>query len=333
MPADGAADKPEPKMVSQRVDASYHVVISCDVEVDLSDPKLDVKFPLQFPSQGHGSSACLHFDPLPAQLRLFFPNLGNHGAELWVSSNVLSKAVPYFKDLLSSDFAEAAPRRSKRARQSGVELLPLPPHTDKDFDDSDDETDDFLYSNRPPKLDDSIEASELSFREIAITQTAFSTYHALLVYLETGYVHFAPLRSACKPSNASGFSTRRDFLTEKLEDAPSLPLPVSPKSLFRLADLLRLSDDDPLSALCLRTLSNFLTHHGAALELFSDVSICYDKVRRVVLDYVVKNWEAVSETKSWKDKMSQIKAGELPDAAGIMVELMESLQSAESKKG
>ncbi|GAA5895973.1 hypothetical protein JCM6882_005576 [Rhodosporidiobolus microsporus] len=273
-----------------------------------------------------------HLEQLPSQVRLFFPNLRKDGTELWASSDVLSKTVPYFRDLLTSDFSEATPRRSKRARKSGAQPLPPPPDAEKDFEDSDDETDAFLLTNKPPKLSESIEGSEVSFREVTITQTAFSTYHALLVYLETGFVHFAPLRSASKPSNPAASSTRPDFLSQKLKDKPSLPLPVSPKSLFRLADLLRLPDDVPLSALCLRAISDSLTHHGAALELFSDTSQCFDKVRKVVLDYVVENWDGVSEKVSWKEMLEKIKRDEVPGAGGVMVELMLAREEAAKAK-
>ncbi|GAA5886163.1 hypothetical protein JCM6882_004284 [Rhodosporidiobolus microsporus] len=439
MPADAAADKPKPKLVNQRVDASYHVVISCDVKVDLSHPKLDVKFPLKdvplagtwamnlkragdavnvsldhrkldfgrlgmavetvievscvdngvkaileeaaweiepcpakredgriftsrlyelaktavlegqrryrftftFKQQTPGLNAASltpdilasrvcseNLEAFPPRVRLFFPAVGGEGAELWVSGSVVSKAVPYFKDLLSSDFSEATPRRAKRARQSGAAPLPLPPHTDRDFDDSDDETDAFLFSTKPPQLDKSAETSDLSFREISITQTAFSTYHALLVYVETGFVHFAPLRSASSPSDPSASFSRKDFISQKLNDKLLLPVPVSPKSLFRLADLLRLPDDDPLSALCLRAISDSLTHHSAAHELFSDVSVCHDEVRKVVLEYVVKNWDAVSETQSWKETMDKIHAGEMPETAPVLIELMRAREAA-----
>ncbi|GAA5842237.1 hypothetical protein JCM11251_006755 [Rhodosporidiobolus azoricus] len=142
----------------------------------------------------------------------------------------------------------------------------------------------------------------------------------------------SPLRSTFSANKTSDSVTRRDFLEDKLDDDPSLPLPVSPKSMYRLADLLRLPDADPLTSLCLRAFANSLTHHGAALELFSDVSNCFEPFRKIALDYVITNWHDVSETASWKEKMAEAKAGELPEATGVMVELLEAREEATKQR-
>ncbi|GAA5896007.1 hypothetical protein JCM6882_005584 [Rhodosporidiobolus microsporus] len=276
----------------------------------------------------------LHLKQTPHDLRLFFPQTTKRSrdAELWVNAEIAGLLSAYFQGLLSAGFSEAT-RRSKRTRKSGAQPLPFSPVVEKDFDDSDDDTDAFLFSTKSPELNESNEASELSFREITITQTAFTTYHALLVYLHTGFVRFAPLRSACPPSSPASSNRRNDILAEALKDTPSLPLPVSPKSVFRLLDLLLLSDDDgKLASLCLRAISDSLTPAGAPLELFSDASICDEEIREVVLDYVVKNWDVVSETTSWKDKMEEIARDEVSGAAGVMVELMQAREVAWKKK-
>ncbi|GAA5963227.1 hypothetical protein JCM10213_002078, partial [Rhodosporidiobolus nylandii] len=64
-------------------------------------------------------TAGLHLEQLPHNVRLFCPHAHKDGAELWVKGDILSRSSPYLKDLLSSGFAEAQPRRSKRARTSG----------------------------------------------------------------------------------------------------------------------------------------------------------------------------------------------------------------------
>ncbi|GAA6007047.1 hypothetical protein JCM10207_009183 [Rhodosporidiobolus poonsookiae] len=271
------------------------------------------------------------FKPAPHDFRLFFPKLGSDGASLWVNADVLSGTCPYFEDLLASDFAESAPRRSKRQRKSRAQPVNLKavPVDEQDFEDSDDETDEFRFARHPPTTDEP--PDDLAFREITITQTAFSTYHALLTFLQTNYLRFAPLKSACKPSNPADIKTRSEFTKEAHEYDPSLPLPVSPKSLYRLVDLLRIPETTGLSALCLDTLSDSLTFHGAASELFSDASIHLELLRKAVLTYIATNWAEVSGTASWKEYAAKVKAGELPGTEGIMLELVEAREQAMNK--
>ncbi|GAA6006978.1 hypothetical protein JCM10207_009157 [Rhodosporidiobolus poonsookiae] len=302
------------------------------------DPKRARRYQLVFELQqqclkmehdSHRSQKPLTFDPNPHNFRLFFPKLGKDGASLWVNADLLSGTCPYFKDLLASDFAEAAPRRAKCLRPSGEQPLQPEPTDEKDFEDSDDETDEYRFAEAPPG--DEEPPDNLSFREIKVTRTAFSTYHALLTFMQTGYLHFAPLKSAFKPSNPAGIETRGEFI-KKLHDAdPSLPLPVSPKSLYRLVDLLRVPGSTGLATLCLDKLADSLSIHGAAHELFSDVSMCFEPIRKMVISYVVANWAEVRATPSWTAMMERIKAGELPDAAGIIVELVEAREAAMEK--
>jgi hypothetical protein len=52
------------------------------------------------------------------------------------------------------------------------------------LDDSDDEADEVVLESGPPTLDSS-DTGELEYREIKVTETAYSTYRALLTYLNT----------------------------------------------------------------------------------------------------------------------------------------------------
>jgi hypothetical protein len=188
---------------------------------------------------------------------------------------------------------------------------------DRDFDDSDDETDAFLFSNHPPTISPS-NTDEVSFRQITISQTAYSTYHSLLVYLQTGFVHFVPLSSSFPDAES-----RTAFLTDAHDKHPDLPMPISPASLYRLAHLLSLDD---LQKRCLDCLPSSLSVKNAGIELFSETSIAYDDWRKAVLEWVKKHWGEVKASEQWKEKMKEIKTGEFAVAAAlpIMVELMEA---------
>ncbi|BGP12361.1 hypothetical protein JCM10213_002035 [Rhodosporidiobolus nylandii] len=268
-------------------------------------------------------TAGLNLEQLPHNVRLFFPHAHMDGAELWVKADILSRSSPYLKDLLASDFAEAQPRRSKRARTSGAaEVSPAPAQDEKDFEDSDDETDKFLFSKKPPSLSQSAEADDISFRQITITQAAYSTYHAVLVYLQTGFVHFAPLSSSF-PLSEPTFATRRDFLAHKYDEHPSLPLPVSPTSAYRLAHLLQLED---LQKRCLDALRGSLTVKGATAALLSDAALAYDELRKVILEFVREKWDKVKDSEGWKEMKGKAARDEVPSS--IVMEAFEVVSDA-----
>ncbi|GAA5888898.1 hypothetical protein JCM6882_002894 [Rhodosporidiobolus microsporus] len=276
--------------------------------------------------------AGLHLQQLPHDVRLFFPLAHDDGAELWAKADFLACSSPYLKDLLASDFAESKPRRSKRVRTGGgaeaeiseAEVAAVT-GDEKDYVDSDDETDDFLFSERPPKLEQSSEADEVSYRQITITQTAFSTYHAVIVYLQTGFIHFAPLTSSFPSPDclSPDDPSRTDFLSQSFTDKPALPLPVSPKSAYRLAHLLQLDD---LQKRSLDTFRSCLSVSNAADELFSDVSVAYDEVREIVVEFVQEHWNEVRQTEGWKERKAAVKGRECTaEVAAIAMEVLEAV--------
>ncbi|GAA6058222.1 hypothetical protein JCM3770_005023 [Rhodotorula araucariae] len=246
--------------------------------------------------------------PIPHDVRLFFPFVGEAGAELWTTSHLLSYSSSYLKDFLASDFAESVKIGSKRARTSKTPDPITEERPPKDFDDSDDEADAALFKKKPPALHD-LAGLDFTYRQITITQAAYSTYRAVLRYLETDYIRFAPLSSLSAPEAEAP----RDDLND------NLPPCVSPKSVYRLAHLLRLKE---LQEACLFKLCTALTHTNAAHELFDSASVLYDEWREVILDFVVNHFDDVSKTQSWIDMMERVERDEVPGAAGILVKLV-----------
>jgi hypothetical protein len=272
-------------------------------------------------------AAGLNLLQTPHDVRFLFPTspgAQDEEVELWAKSDFLSRSSDYFKTLLSSDFAETVDCRSRRARQddaAACDASSLSQVEEKDHDDSDDETDSFLFSQRPPKPSSSPfpAADDLEYRQITISQTAYSTYHSLLVYLQTGFIHFVPLSSFLHSPQA-----RIDFLSAGYDKDPLLPLPASVKSAYRLAHLLSL---DELQQLCLSTLPSSLSPSNAGVELFSDTLLAYDAWRKVILDYVKLNWEKVRVSDEWKAKMRELKSGEgaSAGATAVSIELVEAV--------
>lgn len=203
--------------------------------------------------------------PLSNDVRLFFPRAGPGGAEIWTNATLLERSSPYFKDMLKSGFCESVQIGAKRPRVSPpvAEDVTLSEAT-KDVDDSDDETDDLLFQTNLPTLYDTSELPSFSYRQVVVKETAYSTYLAVLRYLETGFIRFAPLRSGASDDQSGssseadqggsdardgasstdsrvGLSSRAQVVTDAIEEHPDLPAPVSPKSTYRLAHLLKLT--------------------------------------------------------------------------------------------
>ncbi|GAA5986665.1 hypothetical protein JCM11641_001356 [Rhodosporidiobolus odoratus] len=105
----------------------------------------------------------------PHNVRLFFPQAPNDGAKLCANFENLSRSSPYLSTVLSSCFAASTPRRSERARMTVFGSTPVPPQTEKDFEDSDDETDHFLFSDHQPSRGHSPYAEKPAFHRITIT--------------------------------------------------------------------------------------------------------------------------------------------------------------------
>ena len=148
--------------------------------------------------------------------------------------------------------------------------------------------------------------------------------NAVLVYLMTGHIDFAPLNSLLETRSHDGTSSRRTFLDRYISIHPTLPPPVSPKSVYRLAHLLQREE---LQQLALDALTTSLTPKGAAHELFSPVSIAYADVRNTVIDYVIKNWEEVQASESWNEISEKAMAGEIEGAAQISFALLRELHT------
>ncbi|BGP12353.1 hypothetical protein JCM10213_006515 [Rhodosporidiobolus nylandii] len=244
----------------------------------------------------------VNFEQLPHKLRLFFPRVYKDGAELWANAELLTRASSHFEDLLKSGFAESSPRLGKRARKNrspSVEIV-APKQEDKSFEDSDDETDDFLFSKKPPSHSQSSEADDISFRQI-----------------DTGFISFTPLTSSFVPSQSSS-NPREDFLSRAYDKNPSLPLPVSPKSAYRLAHYLDLED---LQNLSLNALHSFLSPECAAQELFDDASLTHPAISDVIVEYVKANWAAVKASEGWEKVSKQVEDDAIPGAAPVVLQL------------
>ncbi|PRQ76199.1 hypothetical protein AAT19DRAFT_13221 [Rhodotorula toruloides] len=252
----------------------------------------------------------------PHDVRFVFPE---PGGELWARSDFFARSSPYFERILESDAAEAVAVPSKRARTSkGKSPATAVDADDEDVEDSDIETDE-LYFKEHPALKQEPPESPSPYKEIRITKTAFTTYRAVLAYLRTGHIAFAPLSSSFSIDADSEHTTRRQFIESAAASHGERPYLTSSKSTFRLASRLELED---LQSLCLASMSADLTPETAPHELFSDVSVAHASWRNTIIDFVVKHWVKVRATDAWKEVQGKVDADEVPGAAPIMMRLL-----------
>lgn len=102
------------------------------------------------------------------------------------------------------------------------------------------------------------------------------------------------------------------------------PPSVSPKSVYRLAHLL---EHFALQSLALEEIASQLTPANVATELFGDVARAYPEVWKVEMDYCVKHWAQVKDSKAMKEIEGLVEREELPGGGRVLMELAKRLRT------
>ncbi|KAI5474178.1 BTB/POZ-like domain containing protein [Pseudohyphozyma bogoriensis] len=272
---------------------------------------------------------------LPHDVRLVFPptSSSEQERELWTSSAFLLAASPYFKPLLEGNSAETISSSSSKKRrldslivpklEEGVDATPSSSsaaaapraHTTAPDDDADSDTE--ADSLAPPSTPSTTNTNELTYRQVRITSALYSTYRAVLVWLHTGHITFAPLSSSFHPS-LSPTTTRLEALKSSSLASPSLPIPVSPKSIYRLAHLIDLPS---LASLALTELETQLSVTNVAFELFGSTSEVYEQVRKVEMEFVVRHWGEVKRSRGMEVVERRMREGKVPQFGELVWEI------------
>ncbi|GAA5820074.1 hypothetical protein JCM11251_005471 [Rhodosporidiobolus azoricus] len=250
--------------------------------------------------------AAISLTSTPHDVLLQFPRSGH---ELWSSEAVL-RASSYFEDLFSSGFSETATSSQSVGFKAAKKGLPS-----KTFVDSDDEDDRSPYLPKPRSHASTTSAASVSFPHItvAITEAAFSTYLAVVCFLQCGSVTFATLKSARTDSGQASDGApkpknrrrNRNRQSSAPTTKPTLPHPVSPKSVYRLAHFLS------LPTLCTLALDNYrsqLTPSNATVELFDPFCALYPEAKDAVLDYIAANKREVGEAEATRQRLEKVEA-------------------------
>ncbi|GAA5916717.1 hypothetical protein JCM5296_006183 [Sporobolomyces johnsonii] len=237
--------------------------------------------------------------------------------QLWSNEDNLRKLSTYYNSLLSSDFAEGS---------TSSQVVPisssLPEYT---YEDSDAEKDELEVGWKVTSKKDEKQAQHnqqdhdkviegIPFKTVTVVDTACTTYFAALVWIATGYISFAPLRSKFRSDDRGAKQARAAELEETFisQSDSQLTPPASPKSLYRLAHFLELPD---LVQLALDNYKSQLSPANVAYELYSDVSCSYEAIRDITLDFAVANWQEVAKAEGTREMERRGAVEELPKGA------------------
>ncbi|KAL8291321.1 hypothetical protein RQP46_002299 [Phenoliferia psychrophenolica] len=215
----------------------------------------------------------------PSALDVRFVFLRDGGRELWANSTVLATVSPYFKifETITPHIRSPGPPTPR---------LPTLPRTALAFDDSDD--DDELAD--PPLL--APHTCTYPHYTIEITDFSYITYHAVLSWILSHHIAFRPRAATNSPTP-----------TPK-EHSSTLPLPASPKSVYRLTHLLEIPE---LQTLALEAIRSQVTVATVVADLFSETSGKYPAVLDVLCEFVGEHREEMREAGCWKEIARTVK--------------------------
>lgn len=181
-------------------------------------------------------------------------------------------------------------------------------------------------------------ASPKAHSTVLIRGVAYNTYRALLYYLYTDNIVFAPLSSCFvssrlvitspsfpssprsedtppptsssrKPTYTDSATSRKEWIRDWMKHNPGRPAPCSAKAIYREADRLDLSD---LKARAAQHIFKSLAVENIAYEVFSPFASTFEEIRKVEIDFFLKNWQEIRTSDAMKNVWHQIRIGRHP---------------------
>ncbi|KLO05686.1 hypothetical protein SCHPADRAFT_839051 [Schizopora paradoxa] len=182
---------------------------------------------------------------------------------------------------------------------------------------------------------------------VVVSDVAYATYRAVLYYLYTDNIVFAPLSSsfnagALRPGSPAsesappkmqseeqnaqgggairasqsetegsnfGLSTRRAWIKDWELNNPGRIPPCSAKAVYKIADKLDLAE---LKSRAFQHICKSMTVSNVPFEMFSSFSAAFEDVRKMQVSYFLDNWNAIRSAESMKNVWQQIRAGRHP---------------------
>ncbi|KAF8158296.1 hypothetical protein B0H34DRAFT_708202 [Crassisporium funariophilum] len=188
---------------------------------------------------------------------------------------------------------------------------------------------------------------------VVVRDVAYTTYRAMLYYIYTDNVVFAPLSSSFLtatpnisatpaeslpstpsegPSQGLGvryFSmhetslSRTEWIREWMRNNPGRPAPCSAKAMYRVADRLDLWE---LKERAAQHILKSLTVENIAYEVFSPFAATFEAIRKVEIEFFLSHWHDIRTSSSMKNVWVQIRNGRHPGFEEVWPLIAQSLE-------
>ncbi|PSS15404.1 hypothetical protein PHLCEN_2v3280 [Hermanssonia centrifuga] len=240
---------------------------------------------------------------------------------IYSNSGLLQARLPaYFGPLLSGDDREAS---QVGPLHGGFPTGKHSFNVDYEYSEDSDIEDDTTEDDSDLPVDDASSARKGTGgigRIVILPHVAYSTWKALIFYLVTGEVAFAPLKSQRKES------VKEADTDDQSPPNSSAPL-CSPKSMYRIADQLELED---LKVLAQNDILSKLSADNILSELFSEFTSKHETICDLEITFACeKALDTISEhLAEW---IKKIVLRERPYGAEVLASLFQRLAQSASK--
>jgi hypothetical protein len=207
---------------------------------------------------------------------------------LYARKQVLCHYSSYFVDMFKFSESTSGNLPTSSAQILVDRKLDFP--QDESDADSDCDFEDFEDEAEPPAR----------VTQVPIGGTEYRTWQALLFYLETGVIFFAPLKSSYslgvdKEDSESwrAYAHRKRVSYYSIEG--NFPFECSPKSMYALADMIGLEE---LKEMAFRQIIASLNNTNILHEVATNFAFKYEKVRAAELEYLSRSWPTIRKDES-----------------------------------
>ncbi|KAI6129990.1 hypothetical protein EDD17DRAFT_1176409 [Pisolithus thermaeus] len=188
---------------------------------------------------------------------------------------------------------------------------------------------------------------------VIIRDVAYATYKAVLYYLYTDVIVFAPFSSSFTvltsqqkqaanaltqaasesqsslvdnqkmPVHVDNPTSRREWIKRWQQNHPIEPAPCSAKAVYRLADKLGLLE---LKERASQHIQKSLSVENIPYEVFSPFSAMFPDIRKVQVKYFLEHWAEVRTSEGMQTVWQQIRRGRHPGFEEIWPVIVQSLE-------
>jgi len=237
------------------------------------------------------------------------------GQRLYADRSVLQRESPYFRTMFRSGFQESGSSGAATASKS-QSSAPFP-DSDAESDEENDEPSSRTLEDSPQPAESESEKAEPSpktrkvlpppaqeeanMSRILVSDASYRTMRAILYYIYSDYIVFAPLSSFAQTTE----DYRKSMVQAYLQINPTYPAPVSSKSVYAVAYKYE------ISVLQVAALSHFqlhITKGNVLTELFGVFCRLYEQPKTLAIQFAIDNWRSLKETEEWEDIVERAKA-------------------------